>query len=127
MENQDLFFTQVGSICTHAEEFLGTDLFLRLTLHKPTVNPNITFQSTVMYINQNGKLKMFREYTFPIVELLNDEWVDLFINKFNDAQPNCHKMLGVLTNDWDINWYFEFAIAQFGDHILEKSLNGIIL
>ena len=50
-----IFFNRAGSICTHAEEMLGTDLFIRLTQKQVTVNPLLTFPSVVMYINRNGK------------------------------------------------------------------------
>lgn len=34
MDNPEIFFNRVESICTYAEESIGTDLFLKLTLHK---------------------------------------------------------------------------------------------
>lgn len=79
MDNQQIFFNRIGSICSHAEEVIGTDLFTKITLNKATVNPSLTFPSTVLYLNSSGKLKMFPNYTFQLAQLRNDDWADKFI------------------------------------------------
>lgn len=127
MENQEIFFNRVGSICTHAEESIGTDLFLKLTLHKVIINPTLTFQSTIMYINQNGKLKMCRDYTFPLSTLRKDEWCDIFIDQFGEVHPECKTLLGVLTNSQNLIWYIQFVTAQFGTNAIDKNEQRILL
>lgn len=105
-------FNRAGSICTHAEEILGTDLFIRITLKKVTVNPLLTFSSMVMYINRDGKLKTGRNYLFNIASLRNDEWLDDFISFFHSQNPECKEILGVLTSTKDTYWYIDFVCNQ---------------
>lgn len=125
--NDTLFFQRVGSICTHTEETIGTDLFLKITVDKVSVNPTLTFQSTIMYINQNGKLKMCKDYTFPLSTLRKDEWCDIFINQFGVAHPECKTLLGVLTNDKNLVWYIQFATAQFGANAIDRDGQRMLL
>ncbi len=98
MDNQQLFFNRIGSICTHAEEMIGTDLFIKITLNKATVNPLLTFPSKVLYLNSNGKLKMFPNYTFQLAQLRNDDWADQFIDGFIAIKSDCKEMVGVITS-----------------------------
>lgn len=37
MDNQQIFFNRIGSICNHAEEVIGTDLFIKITLNNIAV------------------------------------------------------------------------------------------
>ena len=59
-----IFFNRAGSICTHAEEILGTDLFIRITQKQVTVNSLLTFPSMVMYINRKWKAKNRKKLSF---------------------------------------------------------------
>ena len=127
MDSQEIFFNRVGSICTYAEESIGTDLFLKLTLHKVSVNPFLVFKSIVMYLNQNGKLKMSRDYTFPLSMLRKDEWCDIFINQFGEAHPECKTFLGVLTKDKNLVWYIQFVTVQFGANAIDRNEQRILL
>lgn len=128
MDNQQIFFNRAGSICTHAEEFLGTDIFIKITLNKVTVNPILTFSSNVMFINQQNKLKMRREYIFQVSQLRNDEWLDRFINSFHIQNPDCKTILGVLTSTQNIQWYINYVTAELaGICSIEKQGESIIL
>lgn len=123
-----IFFNRAGSICTHAEEILGTDLFIRITQKQVTVNPLLTFPSMVMYINKNGKLKTGRNYLFNIASLRNDEWLDDFINIFHSQNPECKEILGVLTSTKDTYWYIDFVCNQLNlPEALDKKDSAILL
>lgn len=112
MENQSIFFNRVGSICTHAEETLGSDLFTKITVSKETVNPALTFSSNVMFINQENKLKMRNGYNFQLAQLRNEEWLDNFINNFQAQNPECKTILGVLTSSKNIPWYINYVTTE---------------
>lgn len=124
---QTIFFNRIGSICTHAEEALGSDLFIKITVNKATVNPVLTFTSMVMFFNQNGKLKLRRNYTFQVAQLRNDEWADNFINTFHSQHPDCKAILGVLTSTKDINWYIDFVTTNFGGNAIDRNGQQIML
>ena len=128
MENQSIFFNRAGSICTHAEEMLGTDIFLKITVNKATVNPVLTFSSNVMYINQDNKLKMQNGYNFQLAQLRNDEWLDNFINNFQAQNPDCKTVLGVLTSSKNIQWYINYVATELvGICSIDKQGQGISL
>lgn len=93
MDNQQIFFNRIGTICSHAEEVIGTDLFIKITLNKATVNPSLTFPSTVMYLSTSGKLKMSPNYTFQLAQLKNEDWPDRFIDGFNANKQIVKKWL----------------------------------
>ena len=127
MENQDIFFNRIGSICSHAEEVIGTDLFLKITLNKATVNPMLTFPSKVLYINSNGKLKMFPNYPFQLAKLRNDDWADQFIDGFSAIKSDCQEMVGVITSYNNLYWYIEFVTSIYGSQSIERNGQQIIL
>ena len=127
MDNQQLFFNRIGSICTHAEEVIGTDLFIKITLNKVKVNPLLTFPSKVLYLNSNGKLKMFPNYTFQLAQLRNDDWADKFIEGFIAIKSDCKEMVGVITSSQNLNWYIEFVTSVYGSHAIERSGQQILL
>lgn len=127
MENQQLFFNRIETICTHAEEAIGTNLFLKLTIDKVSVNPTLTFSSNILYLNAEGKLKMFPDYIFHLTQLSNDEWTDMFINNFISIRPYYKTMVGVLTASKNLNWYIEFVTNIFGKKAIEKDGQQIIL
>ena len=127
MDNQQLFFNRIGSICTHAEEMIGTDLFIKITLNKTTVNPSLTFPSTVIYLNTSGKLKMFPNYTFQFAQLRNDDWTDQFIDEFIAIKSDCKEMVGVITSSNNLNWYIEFVTSIYGSQAIERNGQQILL
>lgn len=127
MDNQQLFFNRIGSICTHAEEMIGTDLFIKITLNKTTVNPSLTFPSTVIYLNTSGKLKMFPNYTFQFAQLRNDDWTDQFIDEFIAIKSDCKEMVGVITSSNNLNWYIEFVTYIYGSQAIERNGQQILL
>lgn len=127
MENQQIFFNRIGSICTHAEEMIGTDLFIKITLNKATVNPMLTFPSKVLYLNSNGKLKMFPNYTFQLAQLRNDDWADQFIDGFIAIKSDCKEMVGVITSSNNMNWYIEFVTSVYGSQAIERNGQQILL
>lgn len=127
MDNQQLFFNRIGSICTHAEEVIGTDLFIKITLNKGTVNPSLTFPSTIIYLNTSGKLKMYPNYTFQLAQLRNDDWADRFIDGFNALKSDCKEMVGVVTSSKNLNWYIEFVTSIYGSQAIERNGQQIIL
>lgn len=127
MEDQQIFFNRIGSICTHAEETIGSDLFSKLTISKVSVNPTLTFKSNVLYLNREGKLKMFPNYTFHLATLTNEEWADTFIDGFISIQPDCNTIIGVLTTSKNLNWYIEFVTQILGTQAIEKDGQRIIL
>ena len=127
MENQQIFFNRIGSICSHAEEVIGTDLFINITLNKVTVNPLLTFSSKVLYLNSKGKLRIFPNYTFLLAQLRNDDWADQFIDGFNSIKPDCKEMVGVVTSSKNLNWYIEFVTSVYGCQAIERSGQQIIL
>ncbi len=127
MDNQQLFFNRIGSICSHAEEVIGTDLFIKITLNKATVNPLLTFPSTVIYLNTSGKLKMYPNYTFQLAQLRNDDWADKFIDGFNIIKPDCQTIVGVLNSSKNLNWYIEFVTSIFGSQTIERGDQQIML
>lgn len=126
MDNQQLFFNRIGSICTHAEEVIGTDLFIKITLNKTTVNPSLTFPSTVLYLNSNGKLKISPNYMFQLAQLRNDDWADQFIDGFNAIKSDCQEMVGVITSSKTLNWYIDFVTSVYGTQAIERSGQQII-
>lgn len=127
MDNQQIFFNRIGSICNHAEEVIGTDLFIKITLNKVTVNPSLTFPSTVIYINTNGKLKMSLNYSFQLAQLRNDDWADQFIDGFNALKSDCKEMVGVVTSSKNLNWYIEFVTSTYGCQAIERKGQQILL
>lgn len=127
MDNQQIFFNRIGSICSHAEEVIGTDLFIKITLNKATVNPSLTFPSTVLYLNSSGKLKMFPNYKFQLAQLRNDDWADKFIEEFIAIKSDCKEMVGVITSSQNLNWYIEFVTSVYGSHAIERSGQQILL
>lgn len=128
MENQSIFFNRVGSICTRAEEAIGSDLFIKITVNKATVNPVLTFSSNVMFINQENKLKMRNGYNFQLTQLRNDEWVDNFINNFQAQNPECKTVLGVLTSSKNIPWYINYVTTELaGICSIDRQGQGISL
>ena len=127
MDNQQMFFNRIGSICSHAEEVIGTDLFIKITLNKATVNPLLTFPSKVLYLNSNGKLKMFPNYTFQLVQLRNDDWADQFIDGFIAIKPDCKEMVGVITSSNNLNWYIEFVTSIYGSQAIQRNGQQILL
>ena len=127
MDNQQIFFNRIGSICSHAEEVIGTDLFIKITLNKATVNPSLTFPSTVLYLNSSGKLKMVPNYTFQLAQLRNDDWADKFIEGFIAIKSDCKEMVGVITSSQNLNWYIEFVTSVYGSHAIERSGQQILL
>lgn len=127
MDNQQIFFNRIGSICTHAEEAIGSELFYKLTIDKVSVNPNLTFSSNILYLNAEGKLKMYPNYTIHLAKLSNDEWADIFINDFISKRPDCKTMIGVLTTSKNLNWYIEFITNIFGNQAIERDGQRIIL
>lgn len=127
MDNQQLFFNRIGSICTHAEEVIGTDLFIKITLNKVKVNPLLTFSSKVLYLNSNGKLKMFPNYTFQLAQLRNDDWADQFIDGFIAITSDCKEMVGVITSSNNLNWYIEFVTSIYGSQAIERNGQQILL
>ena len=127
MDNQQLFFNRIGSICTHAEEMIGTDLFIKITLNKTTVNPSLTFPSTVIYLNTSGKLKMYPNYTFQFAQLRNDDWTDQFIDEFIAIKSDCKEMVGVITSSNNLNWYIEFVTSIYGGQAIERNGQQILL
>lgn len=127
MDNQQLFFNRIGSICTHAEEVIGSDLFIKITLNKATVNPLLTFPSKVLYLNSNGKLKMFPNYTFQLAQLRNDDWADQFIDGFISIKSDCKEMVGVITSFNNLNWYIEFVTSIYGSQAIERNGQQILL
>lgn len=127
MDNQQIFFNRIGSICTHAEEVIGTDLFIKITLNKATVNPLLTFPSKVLYLNSNGKLKMFPNYTFQLAQLRNDDWSDQFIDGFIAIKSDCKEMVGVITSSNNLNWYIEFVTSIYGSQAIERNEQQILL
>jgi hypothetical protein len=127
MDNQQLFFNRIGSICTHAEEMIGTDLFIKITLNKTTVNPSLTFPSTVIYLNTSGKLKMYPNYTFQFAQLRNDDWTDQFIDEFIAIKSDCKEMVGVITSSNNLNWYIEFVTSIYGSQAIERNGQQILL
>lgn len=127
MDNQQIFFNRIGSICSHAEEVIGTDLFINITLNKVTVNPLLTFPSKVLYLNSKGKLRIFPNYTFQLAQLRNDDWADQFIDGFNSIKPDCKEMVGVVTSSKNLNWYIEFVTSVYGCQAIERSGQQIIL
>ena len=127
MDNQQIFFNRIGSICSHAEEVIGTDLFIKITLNKATVNPSLTFPSTVLYLNSSGKLKTFPNYTFQLAQLRNDDWADKFIEGFIAIKSDCKEMVGVITSSQNLNWYIEFVTSVYGSHAIERSGQQILL
>lgn len=127
MDNQQIFFNRIGSICTHAEEAIGSDLFYKLTINKCSVNPTLTFSSNILYLNVDGKLKIYPNYTFHLAQLSNDEWADIFINDFISIRSDCKTMIGVLTSSQNLNWYIEFVTSIFGAKAIEKDEQRIIL
>lgn len=127
MDNQQLFFNRIGSICTHAEEMIGTDLFIKITLNKTTVNPALTFPSTVIYLNTSGKLKMYPNYTFQFAQLRNDDWTDQFIDEFIAIKSDCKEMVGVITSSNNLNWYIEFVTSIYGSQAIERNGQQILL
>lgn len=127
MDNQQIFFNRIGSICTHAEEVIGTDLFIKITLNKATVNPLLTFPSKVLYLNSNGKLKMFPNYTFQLAQLRNDDWADQFIEGFIAIKSDCKEMVGVITSSNNLNWYIEFVTSIYGSQAIERNEQQILL
>lgn len=127
MDNQQLFFNRIGSICTHAEEVIGSDLFIKITLNKATVNPLLTFHSKVLYLNSNGKLKMFPNYTFQLAQLRNDDWADQFIDGFISIKSDCKEMVGVITSSNNLNWYIEFVTSIYGSKAIERNGQQILL
>lgn len=127
MDNQQLFFNRIGSICTHAEEMIGTDLFIKITLNKTTVNPSLTFPSTVLYLNSSGKLKMYPNYTFQFAQLRNDDWTDQFIDEFIAIKSDCKEMVGVITSSNNLNWYIEFVTSIYGSQAIERNGQQILL
>lgn len=126
MDKQQIFFNCIGSICSHAEEVIGTDLFIKITLNKATVNPLLTFPSTVLYLNSNRKLKMFPNYTFQLALLKNDNWADQFIDGFNAIKSDCQEMVGVITSSKNLNWYIDFVTSVYGSQAIERSGQQII-
>lgn len=127
-QEEAIFFQSVGSINIHVEEVLGTDLFLKISEKKVTVNPVLTFVSNVMYINKNNKLKFHRDYHFQIALLLKDEWLDIFFDDFQSQVPECKTILGVLTSTYDIPWYISFVKNELtGICELDIGRNGILL
>ena len=127
MDNQQIFFNRIGSICTHAEEVIGSDLFIKITLNKATVNPLLTFPSQVLYLNSNGKLKMFPNYTFQLAQLRNDDWADQFIDGFISIKSDCKEMVGVITSSNNLNWYIEFVTSIYGSQAIERNGQQILL
>lgn len=127
MDNQQLFFNRIGSICTHAEEMIGTDLFIKITLNKTTVNPSLTFPSTVIYLNTSGKLKMYPNYTFQFAQLRNDDWTYQFIDEFIAIKSDCKEMVGVITSSNNLNWYIEFVTSIYGSQAIERNGQQILL
>lgn len=127
MDNQQIFFNRIGSICTHAEEVIGSDLFIKITLNKATVNPLLTFPSKVLYLNSNGKLKMFPNYTFQLAQLRNDDWADQFIDGFISIKSDCKEMVGVITSSNNLNWYIEFVTSIYGSQAIERNRQQILL
>lgn len=127
MDKQELFLTLAGSICTHAEETLGTDLFLKITLEKARVNPTVIYPSTVIFLNSNGKMKISPKFPFQVAELINDDWIDRFIGGFKSFQLNCERVIGVLDSSRNLNWYIDFVTNIFGNHALEKDGGRIML
>lgn len=127
MDNQQIFFNRIGSICNHAEEVIGTDLFIKITLNKVTVNPSLTFQSTVIYLNTSGKLKMSPNYSFQLAQLRTDDWADRFIDGFNAHKSDCKEMIGVITSSKNLNWYIEFVTSVYGSQAIERNGQQIIL
>lgn len=127
MDNQQIFFNRIGSICSHTEEVIGTDLFIKITLNKATVNPSLTFSSTVIYLNTSGKLKMFPNYTFQLAKLRNDDWADQFIDGFIAIKSDCKEMIGVITSSKNLNWYIEFVTSIYGSQAVERNGQQILL
>ncbi len=127
MDNQQIFFNRIGSICSHVEEVIGTDLFIKITLNKATVNPLLTFPSKVLYLNSNGRLKMFPNYTFQLAQLRNDDWADQFIDGFIAIKPDCKEMVGVITSSNSLNWYIEFVTSIYGSQAIERHGQQILL
>lgn len=127
MDNQQIFFNRIGSICSHVEEVIGTDLFIKITFNKATVNPLLTFPSKVLYLNSNGKLKMFPNYTFQLAQLRNDDWADQFIDGFIAIKPDCKEMVGVITSSNSLNWYIEFVTSIYGSQAIERHGQQILL
>lgn len=127
MDNQQIFFNRIGSLCTHAEEAIGSDLFYKLTINKCSVNPTLTFSSNILYLNGDGKLKMYPNYIFHLSQLSNDEWADMFINDFMSIRSDCKTMIGVLTSSKNLNWYVEFISNLLGAQVIEKDGQRIIL
>lgn len=127
-QEEAIFFQSVGSINIHVEEVLGTDLFLKISEKKATVNPVLTFISNVMYINKDNKLKLYRDYPFQIALLLKDEWLDVFFENFQSQVPGCKTILGVLTSTYDIPWYISFVKKELTEICeLDIGRNGILL
>lgn len=127
MDTQQLFFNRIGSICTHAEEVIGTDLFIKITLNKATVNPSLTFPSTVLYLNSTGKFKIYQNYSFQLAQLRNDDWADLFIDGFIAIKSDCQEMVGVITSSKNLSWYIEFVTSIYGSQAIERNGQRIIL
>lgn len=128
MTNQEIFFNRAGTICSHAEQTIGSDTFQKITISKATVNPMLTFTSTVMYANQDNKLKMCRNYNFQLAQLRNDEWLDIFIDTFHAQHPECKEILGVLTSDKSIVWYTDFVTTKLnGLYSIERQGQQMIL
>lgn len=127
MDNQQIFFNRIGSICLHAEEAIGSDLFYKLTINKCSVNTTLTFSSNILYLNGDGKLKMYPNYIFHLAQLSNDEWADMFINDFISIRSDCKTMIGVLTSSKNLNWYIEFVSNLLGAQVIEKDGQRIIL
>lgn len=123
-----IFFNRAGSICTHIEEILGTDLFIKITQKQVTVNPLLTFPSMVMYIDRDGKLRTGRNYLFNMASLRNDEWLDDFINIFHSQNPKCKEILGVLTSTRNTYWYIDFVCNQLKmPEAIDKNGSAILL
>lgn len=80
-----------------------------------------------MYLNQNGKLKMFRDYASPLSTLRKDEWCDIFINQFGETHPELKTFLGVLTNDQNHIWHIQFVTAQFGANAKDRDGQRILI
>ncbi len=127
--NDDVIYDNcIDTICTHAEEAIGTELFLKLTKQKLCdVHSSRTFKSTVMYLNQNRKLRMDRNYTTSLYNLRSDEWYYPFIISFVLPHPDCKAILGVLTNEKDLNWYIDFTTAHVGAEAIERNGESIVL
>lgn len=115
------------SILNHVEETLGTDLYAKLILERATINPQLTFSSSVVYLNRNEKLKA-KKFQFPMFLLREDEWIYYFIGSFRAQTPECSEVLGVLNSHQNLYWYIDFVCNQLKlPDVLDRQEQGILL